>query len=81
MDTLQIIHLCLTGATLVGGLVLGYFKLKDKSESRESKEQRVCFKDMQEIKTKLAVLESRLNNEAHLLDRLADTLDDVRDKL
>ena len=34
-DVLQIIHMCFTGITVVGGIVLGYLKLRNKKEDHD----------------------------------------------
>ena len=80
-DTISIIHMCFTGATVVGGLVLAYLKIKSKESMHNSDEKYACQKDMQDIKTKVAVIENRLDNERELLEKIESTVEHIREKL
>lgn len=76
-DTNTYIQYGITGLSLITSMVLAYMKVKEKKLENDS----VCEKDFQALQTKVSVLEERLSNEIHLLDKLSDKLDDIRDKL
>jgi len=77
-DTITLIHYCITGlTTVVVGLGVAFLKLKEKKVDADS----ICKQDFQELQTKVAVLEERINNEITMLSKLDDKLDQIRDRL
>lgn len=71
----------LTVFSTIAAIVLAYLKIRDAQIAKESKDEQVCKQDMQELQTKVAVLEERLDNEINMLDKLDSKLDQIRDKL
>lgn len=73
-EIIQAVHYAITGLIALGTLYHTFKKDKDKKAS-------VCQQEFQDLKTKVAVLEERMVNETHLLNKLDDKLDEViRDK-
>ncbi len=70
-----------TALSLITSMVLAILKFKEKKLSIEAEEQSVCRQDFQELQTKVAVLEERINNEISMLDKLETKLDQIRDQL
>ncbi len=73
IDTIQVVHISITTITTLSTIVLGWITFfKDKG-----KEERLCEIERQALHTKVSVLEERLDNEIHLLEKLDDKLDRV----
>lgn len=80
-DVTSYIQTGLTIFTTISALILGYLKIRDAQVTKEAKDEQVCKLDMQQLQTKVAVLEERLDNEINILDKLGKKLDEIRDKL
>lgn len=77
-DTTTYIHM---GVTALTAITVAAFGAYSKFKSKKLDVDNVCHQDFQELKTKVAVLEERINNEVHLLEKLDDKLDEIRRQL
>lgn len=80
-DTINYIHMGVTVITSLMAVILAYLKLRDDKIKKEAIDSEVCKQDFQELQTKVAVLEERINNEITMLSKLDDKLDQIRNKL
>lgn len=76
-DTTTYVHMAVTAITAIASVVLAYLKLRDDKASKERAPQEVCKQDIQDLQTKVAVLEERISNEISLLSKLEDKLDQI----
>lgn len=80
-DITTYIHMGVTVVTSLMAVVLAYLKLRDDKVAKDTKDDEVCKQDFQQLQTKVAVLEERINNEITMLSKLDDKLDQIRDKI
>jgi len=80
-NVVQVIHYAITGATSVIMGIFAYKQYLSNKASAENVTQSNEDKAIQQIMIRLAVLEERSQNESEVLDKLADRLQDLRDKL
>jgi len=75
-DAVQIVHLSVTGITTVVASILGYLKITTKSKPSEN-----CQRELNELKTKVAVLESQMTTKISMLDKISDKLDRLIERM
>ena len=80
-DVAQYVHIGATAFASIMAAVLAYLKFRDSKVAKEAANDAVCQADLQELQTKVAVLEERISNEINLLSKLDDKLDKLRDQL
>lgn len=80
-DALQYVHYAVSALALLTGVVLAYLKYLDHQSAKDN----VCEAEFQQLKTKVSVMEERLNNEiastGKNLDKIADRIEQITEKL
>ncbi len=80
-DMTNYIHMGITLLTSIVVAIGAYLKMRESKISKDAKDEQVCHQEFQELQTKVAVLEERINNEIIMLSKLDDKLDQIRDRL